>query len=147
MPIEHGSRRQDPVSQEIGCGVCKVAHIHLEHTSGSLRRVGLLDDTVNTYSMNLTPRQQEILSFIAEFRREHRCSPSIPEMQRAFGIKSPNGIACHLAALEAKGAIRRADRGSRQVELTADSPLASIPICGAIPAGPPQNFGHSVLCF
>lgn len=93
--------------------------------------------------MLLTPRQQEILDFIAEFRREHRCSPSIPEMQRAFGIKSPNGIASHLAALEAKGAIRRAERGSRQVELTSDSPLASIPICGAIPAGPPQNFGQT----
>ena len=94
--------------------------------------------------MNLTARQQEILNFIAEFRREHRCSPSIPEMQRAFNIKSPNGIASHLAALEAKGAIRRADRGSRQVELTTDSPLASIPICGAIPAGSPQNFGQDL---
>ncbi len=103
-----------------------------------------LNDTVSLYSMNLTSRQQEILDFIAAFRREHRCSPSIPEMQRAFGIKSPNGIASHLAALEAKGAIRRADRGSRQVELTSDSPLASIPICGAIPAGPPQNFGQDL---
>ena len=103
-----------------------------------------LNDTVSLYSMNLTPRQQEILDFIAAFRREHRCSPSIPEMQRAFGIKSPNGIASHLAALEAKGAIRRAVRGSRQVELTSDSPLASIPVCGAVPAGPPQNFGQDL---
>lgn len=93
--------------------------------------------------MQLTARQQEILDYITDFRRDQGCSPSIPEMQKAFGIKSPNGVASHLMALEAKGVIRRAARGSRQVEVVGDSAVASIPILGAIPAGPPQDLGHS----
>ncbi len=91
--------------------------------------------TVNTYSMeNLTARQNAILSYIQDFRRREGCSPSIPELQRAFSIKSPNGIACHLKALEAKGAIKKGARGSRRIDL----PPQSIPLLGEIPAGPPQ---------
>jgi len=92
--------------------------------------------------MKLTTRQQEILDFISDFRTEQGCSPSIPEMQRAFGMKSPNGIASHLAALETKGAIRLANRGSRQIEVVGNGPVVSIPIYGGIPAGPPQDMGQ-----
>lgn len=82
----------------------------------------------------LTPRQSAILEYIQDFRRREGCSPSIPELQRAFGIKSPNGIACHLKALQAKGAIERGQRGSRWIDL----PPAEWPLLGEIPAGPPQ---------
>jgi repressor LexA len=91
----------------------------------------------------LTERQQSILDYIMEFRREHGCSPSIPEMQRHFGIRSPNGIVGHLQALESKGAIRRGERGSRQIDVVDPleelrSPVAAIPLFGSIPAGPPS---------
>lgn len=93
--------------------------------------------------MRLTGRQQAVLDFILEFRRQNGCSPSIPEMQRHFGIRSPNGIAGHLHALEAKGAIRRADRGSRSIDVPSEQPRPEraypVPIYGAIPAGPPQD--------
>ena len=65
----------------------------------------------------LTERQKSILDFIVEFRRRQGCSPSIPEIQKAFSIRSPNGVAGHLLALESKGYIRRAERGSRQIDL------------------------------
>lgn len=92
----------------------------------------------------LTERQKSILDYIMEYRREHGCSPSIPEMQRHFGIRSPNGIAGHLRALEAKGRIRRADRGSRQIDPVDEmenlrTPVAAIPLFGSIPAGAPQE--------
>jgi len=93
----------------------------------------------------LTSRQQSILDFILEFRRRHGCSPSIPEIQKAFGIRSPNGVAGHLLALEAKGVIRRARRGSRQIDVT--GPLDAVkslsfdlPLFGRVPAGPPDSF-------
>ncbi len=91
----------------------------------------------------LTERQKAILDFIVEFRREHGCSPSIPEIQRAFSIRSPNGVAGHLLALEAKGYIHRAERGSRQIDLAGPlygnrTHVADIPVFGQIPAGPPD---------
>jgi len=96
--------------------------------------------------MQLTDRQREIYEFIVEFRRTNGCSPSIPEIQQAFGIRSPNGVAGHLHALEAKGVIRRAERGSRQIDVVRESPmppldqLHALPVYGHIPAGTPQEF-------
>jgi repressor LexA len=94
--------------------------------------------------MTLTSRQREIYDFILEFRRENGCSPSIPEIQRRFDIRSPNGVAGHLHALEAKGMIRRAERGSRQIDVPGELPamqagLHPLPLYGSIPAGPPQH--------
>ena len=87
----------------------------------------------------LTARQQQIFDFIVAHRRTHGCSPSIPEIQREFGIRSPNGVACHLAALEEKGCIRRsAQRGSRQIDVPGAAPVAELPVYGAIPAGFPD---------
>ena len=93
----------------------------------------------------LTERQKSILDFILDFRRRQGCSPSIPELQKAFGIRSPNGVAGHLLALETKGYIRRAKRGSRQVDVTGPlgglrSASYDLPLFGRVPAGPPESF-------
>lgn len=92
--------------------------------------------------MELTARQQEIYDYILAYRRENGCSPSIPEIQRHFGIRSPNGVAGHLHALEAKGAIRLSNRGSRRIDVPADPApggrMTALPVFGAIPAGLPQ---------
>jgi repressor LexA len=95
--------------------------------------------------MSLTQRQQEVFDFIVAFRWENGCSPSIPEIQEHFGIRSPNGVAGHLHALESKGKIRFAVRGSRQVEIVDEArkpstPVYELPIFGQIPAGPPQEY-------
>lgn len=100
--------------------------------------------------MELTGRQREIYEFIVAFRRDNGCSPSIPELQRAFGIRSPNGVACHLRALQAKGYIHRSERGSRQVDIVGEmrpaaagtAMLHAVPIYGRIPDGPPAEY-HS----
>lgn len=93
--------------------------------------------------MELTRRQSEILDFILAFRRENGCSPSIPEIQRQFGIRSPNGVAGHLHALESKGRIRRAARGSRMIDVVGrpegeSRALHELPLAGSIAAGNPQ---------
>ena len=92
----------------------------------------------------LTERQKAIYDFIVDFRRGEGCSPSIPEIQKHFKIASPNGVAGHLLALENKGVIRRSRRGSRQIDLVAQSlPTVTLPLFGQIPAGPPQQFSAS----
>jgi len=93
----------------------------------------------------LTARQKSILDYIVEFRRRQGCSPSIPEIQKAFGIRSPNGVAGHLRALEAKGYIRRSDRGSRRIDLAGPlaalrSPCFDLPLFDRLPpAGRPKG--------
>lgn len=98
--------------------------------------------------MSLTDRQREIYDYIVAFRRENGCSPSIPEIQRHFGIRSPNGVAGHLQALEAKGIIRRAERGSRQIDVVGEprlppANLHALPLVGSIAAGLPQGVESS----
>ena len=92
----------------------------------------------------LTDRQKAIYDFILEFRRTQGCSPSIPEIQKAFFIRSPNGVVGHLLALEAKGMIRRSKRGSRQIDVVGSgaapaSSLYNLPVFGQVPAGPPES--------
>ena len=55
-----------------------------------------------------------------------------------FGIKSPNGVMCHLRALERKGLIKRSPNKSRAIELmhSADRSGNSLPMAGVVAAGP-----------
>lgn len=86
--------------------------------------------------MTLTARQKQIYDFILSFRRENGCSPSIPELQKAFSIRSPNGVAGHINALVQKGLLRRAQRGSRNIDPVEPE---TMPLYGAIPAGLPER--------
>ena len=62
----------------------------------------------------LTPKQQRIYDFICE-RIEHRgYPPTIRDIGSAFDIKSPNGVMCHLKALESKGYINRVQKHKNQ---------------------------------
>ena len=96
----------------------------------------------------LTERQREVYDFILAFRRQNGCSPSIPEIQKEFGIRSPNGVAGHLQALQAKGFITRdPERGSRQIDIPGAGPtrerLYDVPVFGNIPAGSPLEIPAS----
>ena len=53
----------------------------------------------------LTDQQAKVLAFIVENSALY--SPTTREIARAFGFRSPNGVTCHLAALERKGYLKR----------------------------------------
>ena len=53
----------------------------------------------------LTDKQQAVLDYLIEFTEEHGYQPSFREMMEEFGYASPNGIRCHLLALQQKGRI------------------------------------------
>jgi repressor LexA len=55
----------------------------------------------------ITKRQHEILDFIRDKIENRGFPPSIREIGEAFQIASPNGVMCHLKALEKKGYIER----------------------------------------
>lgn len=74
----------------------------------------------------LTAKQQAVLDYIRAFRREHAYVPSIRDMMAHFGIKSPQGIACHLRALRRKGRIVWDEGLARSVRLTEPDPATEL---------------------
>jgi repressor LexA len=86
----------------------------------------------------LTGRQREVFDFIRSKIFQRGYGPTVRETADAFGIKSPNGVMCHLRALEKKNIIRREPNMSRAIELVDDGPSdTGMPLAGVIAAGRP----------
>ncbi|MBV8317761.1 MAG: transcriptional repressor LexA [Singulisphaera sp.] len=88
----------------------------------------------------LTTRQREIYNFIRSKIRGRGYGPTVREIGIEFGIKSPNGVMCHLKALQKKGLIHREPNMSRAIQLL-DDPTSARPtglkLVGRIAAGQP----------
>ena len=89
----------------------------------------------------LTPRQKEIYQFIRSKIQGRGYGPTVREIGLQFQIKSPNGVMCHLKALQKKGLIHREPNMSRAIQLLDDptsAPVATgIKMLGRIAAGQP----------
>ena len=110
----------------------------------------------------LTSRQRKIVRFISAWVHEHGYSPSMREIGRAVGLTSTSSVEHQLAALQAKGYLRRAAgcprtvevrlpgqppvppapgpaaaRGPRRRPARAPKPAVRVPIVGRIAAGVP----------
>ena len=83
----------------------------------------------------LTKRQREVYEFIREKIRGRGYGPTVREIGDNFGINSPNGVMCHLKALEKKGIITREPNMSRAIQLTDVARGHGIPLVGQIAAG------------
>lgn len=69
-------------------------------------------------SRPLTKQQQVCYDFIRDCIVSRGYGPTVREIGEYMNIKSPNGVMCHLKALEKKSMIRRAANRSRAIELT-----------------------------
>lgn len=86
----------------------------------------------------LTKRQKEIYEFLKEKIVNRGYGPTVREIGSQFGIRSPNGVMCHLNALEKKGLIKREANKSRAIQLTAEpQKRMSLRYAGQIAAGSP----------
>lgn len=86
----------------------------------------------------LTDRQREIYEFIREKIDNRGFGPTVREIGEGFDIKSPNGVMCHLKALEKKGLIKRTGFRARAIQLVDHQRLAaSLPMLGLVAAGSP----------
>ena len=63
----------------------------------------------------LTSRQAEILEHMESFARDHGYPPTVREICKATGLRSPRSVTQHLQALERKGYIERARDKSRAI--------------------------------
>jgi len=106
---------------------------------------------------DLAPRQQEILDYIASSINQRGIAPSFREIGDALGIRSTNGVADHIKALERKGYIDRVGgRGrARSIRLTSkamgtfhEEATVAVPVIGRVAAGIPalaeENYDRSV---
>ena len=88
----------------------------------------------------LTERQQQVYAFIHDKITHRGYGPTVREIGEHFNISSPNGVMCHLKALEKKGLIRRSPNKSRAIELTREAIDAEkgLPLAGRVAAGMTQ---------
>lgn len=97
--------------------------------------------------MALTPRQKEVLDFVASFVQERGYCPSFDEIAKGLELASLATIHKHVSLLESKGYLRRSYNHSRSLELAPryfremqGSQVESayeIPLEGRIAAGAP----------
>lgn len=86
----------------------------------------------------LTTRQRDIYEFLRDKIVNRGYGPTVREIGTHFGIRSPNGVMCHLKALEKKGLISRESHMSRAIQLShPPQPKTSLPLAGQIAAGHP----------
>ena len=85
----------------------------------------------------LTERQRSVYDFVRDKIVNRGYGPTVREIGENFNISSPNGVMCHLKALEKKGLIRRSPNKSRAIELTraAKREPTGLPLVGVVAAG------------
>lgn len=85
-----------------------------------------------------TKKQRDLLEFIAAYQQEHGVSPTLEEMGRKFGVHRVTMFQ-HVAALERRGAVRRATQLARGLEILDPDflPARPLQVVGEIAAGRP----------
>ncbi len=97
--------------------------------------------------MAITPRQKEVLDFIASYQVENGCSPSYEEIARGLDLASIATIHKHISALEKKSYLTRGANQSRSIDVAPRylqeqrrnrlHASLEVPILGTIAAGRP----------
>lgn len=84
----------------------------------------------------LTARQKSVYEFIRDKIHGRGYGPTVREIGEQFKISSPNGVMCHLKALERKGLISREKNRSRAIRLIKEpADGRGLPYVGDIAAG------------
>jgi len=110
-------------------GSLKAGSLKAGASKGELTREVETDDAP-------TDRQMEIYAFIRDKIHSRGYGPTVREIGQAFRIRSPNGVVCHLKALERKGMITRGRNKSRAIELVNEpAHLRGLPLAGWVAAG------------
>jgi repressor LexA len=93
----------------------------------------------------VTERQRAILEYLHEYVDQHGYPPTVREIGKAVGLRSPSTVHAHLAQLERAGLLRRDPTKPRALELTdrrredrvEQTEVLRLPLVGQIAAGGP----------
>lgn len=110
-----------------------------------------------TLERDLTDRQRQVLEFIKSETMRQGFPPTVRDIGQAVGLSSSSTVHAHLAALEAKGLIRRDPSKPRALEvvgrdLTPSSParqnrvsnVIELPVVGSVAAGVPTLAAENI---
>ena len=89
---------------------------------------------VNSSEDNLTEAQNELFNWIKNYMRDFQHSPSIRQMMKAMGLKSPAPIQSRLKHLQDKGYISWQEGKARTMQIV-DEIFEGVPIMGSVAAG------------
>lgn len=89
---------------------------------------------INFSGENLTDAQNELYLWIKSYMKDFQHSPSIRQMMKAMGLKSPAPIQSRLKHLQEKGYISWQEGKARTLQVF-DEILDVVPIMGSIAAG------------
>lgn len=79
------------------------------------------------FKSDLSDREYKILSFIADYKRDHPFSPNIREIGAAIGVTSTSLIGWYLDNLSKGGYITREPRIARTINLTEQGRRVVVP--------------------
>jgi repressor LexA len=109
-----------------------------------------------TRDRELTDRQRQVLDFIKAETRKMGYPPTVRDIGAAVGLSSSSTVHAHLAALEAKGLIRRDPSKPRALEVLdrdqSPAPLpvpirtnvVDLPLVGSVAAGVPTLAAENI---
>ena len=89
---------------------------------------------LNSSEKNLTSAQNELYGWIKDYMKNFQHSPSIRQMMKAMGLKSPAPIQSRLKHLQEKGYISWQEGKARTMQLV-DEIVDGVPIMGSVAAG------------
>lgn len=86
----------------------------------------------------LKPKEQKVLDYLKEFKRNNGYAPSVRDVCRDLNYKSTSTVHMYLNRLELLGYISKEDGKSRAITLVDDAPIVkAVPIIGTVAAGSP----------
>ena len=92
----------------------------------------------------LTDKQIQVYDYIVSFQRDHGYPPSVREIARHLGLKSPSTVHFHLKGLEAAGVITKEEGKTRAITVAGgfpsepeELPRDRVPVLGNVAAGAP----------
>ncbi len=91
-------------------------------------------NSTQMFTTPLTQRQREVLDFIRKYIKTHGYSPTLREIARELGIKTPRGVKTHIKALQKKGYLTFTPYKARSISLLSGE---KIPLIGLSAAGAP----------
>ncbi len=92
----------------------------------------------------LTPKQEEVFTFIKKYSAKHGYPPAVREICKALGLSSPATVQAHINHLKEAGVIKNSSNKFRTIEilteneyLTKNDDVIKVPLLGKVTAGNP----------